>query len=77
MGGVFRTRDAMVKADPRAFGEFMADRQDEPPQIRADGEGTATLEAIDEGIADAKADRMIPAKEARKKLRKWICESRK
>ena len=27
----FRMRDAMVKADPRAFGEFMADRQDEPP----------------------------------------------
>ena len=30
----FRIRDAAIKADPRAFAEFMADRRDEPPQKR-------------------------------------------
>src|SRR5208282_4880499 len=30
----FRIRDAAIKADPRAFAEFMSDRKDEPPQKR-------------------------------------------
>jgi antitoxin VapB len=30
----FRFRDKAMKADPRAFGEFLADRKDAPPQKR-------------------------------------------
>ncbi|MHB8606760.1 MAG: hypothetical protein ACYDCG_00470 [Candidatus Acidiferrales bacterium] len=67
----FEVRDAAIKADPRAFAEFMADRKDEAAQIRLGKEDDATLAAIDEGIADARAGRTFSAEEVRK-----ICTGR-
>jgi hypothetical protein len=66
-----RLRDASIKADPGAFAGFMADRKDEAPQIRLDEEDGDTLAAIDEGIADARAGRMISPEGVRK-----ICTGR-
>ena len=40
-----------------------------------DEEDGATLAAIDEGIADAKAGRTVPAEQVRKLLRKWTSGS--
>lgn len=65
------------ETDPRAFAEFMADRQDEAPRIRLEDEDAATLGAINEGIADAQAGRTVPAEEARETLRKWTSGLRK
>jgi len=62
----FRVRDEAIKADPGAFAGFMEDRKDAAPQIRLDDDDAATLAAIDEGIADAKAGRTFSAEEVRK-----------
>jgi predicted transcriptional regulator len=44
--------------------------------VRApDEEDQATLEAIDQGIADAKAGRTVPIEEVRESLPKWISTS--
>ncbi|HTQ61999.1 MAG TPA: hypothetical protein VMI32_17375 [Candidatus Solibacter sp.] len=43
----------------------------EKPVPAEDEEDEATLAAIDEGIADAKAGRTVPAEQVRKLLRKW------
>lgn len=47
----------------------------EKPVPVDDDEDEATLAAIDEGIADAKAGRTVPAGQVRKLLRTWISES--
>jgi len=47
----------------------------EKPVPVDDDEDEATLAAIDEGIADAKAGRTVPAEQVRKQLRSWISES--
>jgi predicted transcriptional regulator len=47
----------------------------EKPVPVEDEEDEATLAAIDEGIADAKAGRTVPAKQVRKLIRKWISGS--
>jgi len=39
---------------------------------RAEEEDEETLSAIDEGVRDAKAGRVVPAEEVRKLLRKWV-----
>ena len=41
----------------------------------ADDEDEQTLAAIDEGIKDADAGRIVPAEEVRKLLSQWIAES--
>jgi predicted transcriptional regulator len=38
-------------------------------------EDEETLAAIDEGIRDAKAGRIVPSEEVRKRLPKWITAS--
>ena len=43
----------------------------EKPSPTVEEEDDATLAAIDEGIADAKAGRTVPAEQVRKLLRKW------
>lgn len=47
----------------------------EKPIPVEDEEDEATLAAIDEGIADAKAGRTVPAEQVRKSLRKWTSAS--
>ena len=47
----------------------------EKPVPAGDEENEATLGAIDEGIADAKAGRTVPAERVRKLIRKWISTS--
>jgi predicted transcriptional regulator len=47
----------------------------EKPSPSVDEEDDATLAAIDEGIADAKAGRTVPAEQVRKLLRKWTSGS--
>jgi hypothetical protein len=47
----------------------------EKPVPVEDEEDEATLAAIDEGIADAKAGRTVPAEQVRKLIRKWISGS--
>ena len=47
----------------------------EKPVPAEDEEDEATLAAIDEGIADAKAGRTVPAEQVRKLLRKWTSGS--
>ena len=47
----------------------------EKPVPVGDEEDEATLAAIDEGIADAKAGRTVPAEQVRKLIRKWISGS--
>jgi predicted transcriptional regulator len=44
----------------------------EKPVPVTDDEDEGTLAAIDEGIADAKANRTVPIAEVRKILSKWI-----
>jgi predicted transcriptional regulator len=46
--------------------------QFEKPTPISDDEDEATLAAIDEGIADTKADRTVSIAEVRKLLPKWI-----
>ncbi len=46
-----------------------------PAHILADDEDKATLAAIDEGIRDAEAGRVVPAEEVRKLLPTWITAS--
>ena len=46
----------------------------DPAQIPVD-EDEETLAAIEEGIADAKAGRTVPAEEVRKLLSKWTIAS--
>jgi len=47
----------------------------ENPAPVIDDEGKEILAAIDEGIRDAEADRIVPAQEVRKRLRQWITSS--
>ncbi len=47
----------------------------EKPVPIEDDEDEATLAAIDEGIADAKAGRTVPAEQVRKLIRKWVSGS--
>jgi predicted transcriptional regulator len=47
----------------------------EKPVPVSDDEDEGTLAAIDEGIADAKADRTVTVTEVRKLLPKWITGS--
>jgi predicted transcriptional regulator len=47
----------------------------EKPSPAVEEEDDATLAAIDEGIADAKAGRTVPAEQVRKLLRKWTSGS--
>ena len=47
----------------------------ENPAPVIDDEGEEILAAIDEGIRDAEADRIVPAQEVRKRLRQWITSS--
>lgn len=47
---------------------------DEPGSI-LDEEDEETLAAIDEGILDAQAGRVVPIEEVRKLLPKWITDS--
>jgi predicted transcriptional regulator len=47
----------------------------EKPVPVVDEEDEATLAAIDEGIADAKAGRTVPAEQVRKLVRKWTSGS--
>ena len=47
----------------------------EKPDPVMDDEDEKTLAAIDEGLRDAKAGRMVPIEEVRKLLPKWITAS--
>ena len=47
----------------------------ENPLPMMDDEDEQTLAAIDEGIRDAEAGRIVPAEEVRKLLPKWITDS--
>ena len=47
----------------------------ERPVRAPDEEDQATLAAIDQGIADAKAGRTVPIEEVRESLPKWISTS--
>jgi predicted transcriptional regulator len=47
----------------------------ESPVPTIDEEEAETLDAIDEGIRDAKAGRTIPAEEVRRRLPEWITTS--
>lgn len=47
----------------------------ESPAPLRDDEDEQTLAAIDEGTRDAKAGRIVPAEEVRKRLPKWITDS--
>jgi predicted transcriptional regulator len=47
----------------------------ESPAPILDEEDEETLSAIDEGIRDAKAGRVVPAEKARQLLPKWITSS--
>lgn len=47
----------------------------EKPVRVADDEDEATLQAIDEGIADTKSGRTVAAKKVRELLPKWISSS--
>lgn len=57
----------------------MADTRLEVPVTEVVEVDAETLAAINEGIADAKAGRTVPAEEVRKLIPKWILkfESRK
>jgi predicted transcriptional regulator len=45
------------------------------PIHQRDEEDPETLAAIDEGLRDAKAGRVVPAEEVRKLVNKWISAS--
>ncbi len=45
------------------------------PALILDDEDEETLAAIDEGIRDAKAGRVVPAEKVRELLPKWITTS--
>jgi hypothetical protein len=47
----------------------------ETPLPIVDDEDETTLAAIDEGIRDAKADRIVPAEQVRLRLPKWTSDS--
>ncbi|MFZ0803544.1 MAG: hypothetical protein WBQ09_13335 [Terriglobales bacterium] len=47
----------------------------EAPTPVSDEEGEETLAAIDEGIRDAEAGRLVPAEKARELLPKWTIAS--
>jgi predicted transcriptional regulator len=52
----------------------MANSLEPQASTNADDEAEV-LAAIDEGIADADADRVTPVEEAKKKISQWITES--
>lgn len=47
----------------------------EAPAASSEPEDAKTLAAIDEGLKDCDAGRTLPAKEARKRLGKWLTNS--
>jgi predicted transcriptional regulator len=59
-------REAMAEAGRIDF--------DDPASIEEE-EGEEALAAIDEGIRDAEAGRIVPAEEVRKRLPRWITAS--
>jgi len=61
-----------------AYDKFMAKAKKfdlEAPAPISDEEDEETLAAIDEGIRDAEADRLVPAEKARELLPKWTIAS--
>jgi predicted transcriptional regulator len=56
----------MAQAKKSRRKQVISQRDDEDPE---------TLAAIDEGLRDAKAGRVVPAEDVRKLVTKWISES--